>query len=441
MLPYQIISKKRDRNKLSQEELEFFIHGFVKGEIPDYQVSALLMAIFLNGMDEQETLDLTLCLMRSGRILNLKSIPGIKVDKHSTGGVGDKVSLVLAPWIASCGVVVPLISGRGLGHTGGTLDKLASIPGFNTDISLKRFVFLLAANGLAMIGQTNEIAPADGKLYALRDVTATVNSIPLIAASIVSKKLAVNSDAIVFDVKVGNGALMSSREDALKLAHILVRICHKMNKKSIALITDMNEPLGHMVGNSLEVIEAIECLKGNAPEDLVDVCLGLGSQMLILGKRAKSQTEAIDILKKAMQNGSALKKFKQMVRAQGGDERVIDDYNLLPQAKYVIEVKSTASGWVKSIDTSSIGLLGVEIGAGRRRIEDKVQLGVGFSIKTKVGDYIEKGQALAKIFINDLKKGKEISHRLRQAFVLSSKPVRKLKKILYLVNNRGAREL
>ncbi|MCJ7508212.1 MAG: thymidine phosphorylase, partial [candidate division Zixibacteria bacterium] len=271
MLPYQIISKKRDRNKLSREELEFFINGFVEGEIPDYQMSALLMAIFLNGMDEQETFDLTLCLMRSGKILNLKSIPGIKVDKHSTGGVGDKVSLVLAPWVASCGVVVPLISGRSLGHTGGTLDKLASIPGFNTDISLKKFVSLLKANGLAMIGQTEEIAPADGKLYALRDVTATVNSIPLIAASIMSKKLAVNSDAIVFDVKVGNGAFMSSKEDALKLAHTLVRICHKMNKKSIALVTDMNEPLGHTVGNSLEVIEIIECLKGNGPEDLVEV--------------------------------------------------------------------------------------------------------------------------------------------------------------------------
>ena len=275
MLAYQIIAKKRDKGKLSQKEIDFFIDGFTCDRIPDYQMSALLMAIFLNGMDEEETFNLTGCMMNSGKVLNLKSISGIKVDKHSTGGVGDKISLILAPLVASCGVVVPLVSGRGLGHTGGTLDKLESIPNFKTSISLKRFVSLLKENRLAMISQTKQIAPADGKIYALRDVTATVNSIPLIAASIMSKKLAINSDAILFDVKMGNGAFMSSEKDALKLAKLLVKICHKMNKKAVALITDMNEPLGRMVGNSLEVIESILLFKCNCTKCFMEVFLGV----------------------------------------------------------------------------------------------------------------------------------------------------------------------
>lgn len=441
MLAYQIIAKKRDKSKLNQKEIEFFIDGYTRGKIPDYQMSALLMAIFLNGMNEEETFNFTGCMRNSGEVLNLKSIPGIKVDKHSTGGVGDKISLILAPLVASCGVVVPLVSGRGLGHTGGTLDKLESIPNFKTDISLKRFASLLKKNRLAMIGQTKQIAPADGKLYALRDVTATVNSIPLIAASIMSKKLAINSDAILFDVKMGNGAFMSSLEDVLKLAKLLIKICHRMNKKAVALITDMNEPLGHMVGNSLEVIESIECLKGKGPKGLMEVCLALGAHMLILGKKAGNKAEAMKILRKSIRSGQALKKFKQMIKAQGGNEKIVDDYNILPTAKYVIEVKSSASGWIKSIDTLNIGLLGVEIGVGRKKMDDKVKPEVGFMVKSKVGDYVKRGQIIVKIFINDLKKGKGIYSRLRDSFVLGSKPVKKPKRILYLVGSGKVRKL
>ena len=441
MLAYEIIAKKRDKGKLSREEIEFVIKGFTSGGIQDYQMSALLMAAFLNGLDEEETLDLTLSMMSSGKILNLDSIVGMKVDKHSTGGVGDKVSLILAPLIASCGVVVPLISGRGLGHTGGTLDKLESIPNFRTDISLEKFVSLLKKNNLAMIGQTREIAPADGKLYALRDVTATINSIPLVAASIASKKLAMNSDAIVFDVKMGNGAFMASEKDALALAQLLIRICSKMNKKAVALVTDMSEPLGHTVGNSLEVIESIECLKGRGPDDLMEVCLGLGSYMLILGKKARITGQARIILEKAIKDGRALEKFKRMVKAQGGDQRVVEDYSILPNAKYLIEVGSTSSGWVKSIDTLNIGLLGVEIGMGRKRIEDKIQPGVGFVIQSKIGDYVKKNQIIAKIFINDIAKGKEIKKKLKDSFVLSSKPAKKPKKILYLIEDNKIRKI
>ena len=435
MLAYKIIAKKRDKGKLSRKEIEFFIKGFTAGEIPDYQMSALLMAIFLNGLDEEEILALTFCMMNSGKVLNLNSIVGTKVDKHSTGGVGDKVSLILAPLVASCGVAVPLISGRGLGHTGGTLDKLESIPNFKTDISLKKFVSLLKKNNLAMIGQTKEIAPADGKLYALRDVTATVNSIPLIAASIASKKLAMNSDAIVFDIKTGNGAFMTSEKDALALAQLLVKICSKMNKKAIALITDMNEPLGYTVGNSLEVIESIECLKNRGPEDLMEVCLALGSYMLILGKKARTVNQARAILEKAIKSGCALEKFRQMVKAQGGDQRITEDYSLLPSARCLIEVRTTSSGWVKSIDTLNIGLLGIEIGARRKKIEDKIQPEIGFAIKSKIGDYVKKNQVIAKIFINNAAKGKEIEERLKNSFILSSKPSKKPKKILYLVEN------
>lgn len=441
MLVYQIIAKKRDRKKLSREEIDFFIQGFVKGEIPDYQMSALLMAIFLVGMDGDETFNLTRSLMDSGEILDLASIPGVKVDKHSTGGVGDKVSLVLAPLVASCGVAVPLISGRGLGHTGGTLDKLESIPGFKTDISLRKFVHLLGKNGLAMIGQTKEITPADGKLYALRDVTATVNSIPLIASSILSKKLAVNADAIVFDVKVGNGAFMSFQRDALKMARLLVEICRRMGKEAIALITDMNEPLGHMVGNSLEVMESIECLKGKGPQDLMEVCLALGSHMLILGRKAKTGTEAMKILAGAIKNGQALSKFKQMVKAQGGDTRIVDDYGLLPKAKYTMEVKSDTSGWVRAIDTLGVGFLAVQIGAGRKKMDDLVSPGAGFVIKSKIGDYVKKGQIIAKVFIDDFEKEKEIRQGLKDSLTLSPEPTKKPKRILYLIDRRKVKRL
>ena len=301
----EIISKKRDRKKLTQEEIDYFVSGYTAGQIPDYQASALLMAIFLNGMHDEETFHLTQSMMNSGTVLDLKSIRGAKVDKHSTGGVGDKVSLILAPLVAACGVKIPMISGRGLGHTGGTLDKLESIPGFRTDFPLKRFVANLKEVGVCMIGQTKEIAPADRKLYALRDVTATVNSIPLIASSIMSKKLAEGADAFVFDVKVGNGAFMQKRSEALLLARTLIRIARRFKKKAVALITDMNEPLGETVGNSIEVVETIHALKGKAPRDLMDVTQALAQRMLILGKKAKTAKEAESKLKRAMESGKA----------------------------------------------------------------------------------------------------------------------------------------
>jgi len=443
----QVISKKRDKKRLSKEEIEYFVSGYTKGTIPDYQASALLMAIFLNGMDAEETFDLTSSMMRSGKIVDLSSIPGAKVDKHSTGGVGDKVSLILAPLIAACGVTVPMISGRGLGHTGGTLDKLESIPGFKTNLPLKKFVRNLSDIGVCMIGQTEEVAPADRKIYALRDVTGTVNSIPLIASSIMSKKLAEGADALVFDVKVGNGALIQKEDEVILLAKNLIQIAKKFKRKALALITDMNEPLGEAVGNSIEVIEAIQALKGKAPEDLTKVTFALGIYMLILGKKAKNFSvidrsasggkEAKEKLDEAIKSGKALDKFKQMVKRQGGNPKVVDDYRLLPWAKYKITVESGQTGYVKSINTLKIGLSAQKLGAGRERLDSKIDPGVGFLIKKKVGDRIKKGENLAVVFSNNLKKGKLAKKEIREAYQISKRRTKRLKKILYLVDEKG----
>jgi pyrimidine-nucleoside phosphorylase len=437
---YGIISKKRDKKKLTSEEIEYFVSGYTKGTIPDYQMSALLMAIFLNGMDAEETFGLTSSMMRSGKVMDLSFIPGTKVDKHSTGGVGDKVSLILAPLVAACGVTVPMISGRGLGHTGGTLDKLESIPGFKTNLSLRKFVENLSRIGVCLIGQTDEIAPADKKIYALRDVTGTVNSIPLISASILSKKLAEGADALVFDVKVGNGAFMQKEEEAILLAKNLIQITKRFKKKTVALVTDMNEPLGEAVGNSIEVIEAIQALKGRGPEDLMEVTFALGAYMLILGGKAKNYEEAEKKLKKAIENGKALDKFEQMVKKQGGDPRVVDDYRLLPWAKHKITIESDQTGYVKSINTLKIGLLAVKLGAGRERLDSKIDPGVGFLIKKKVGDQVEKGENLAVIFSNDLKKGEWAKQEIKEAYQISKRRTNKLKKILYQVDERGIKK-
>ena len=433
----QVISKKRDKKRLSKEEIEYFVSGYTKGTIPDYQASALLMAIFLNGMDAEETFDLTSSMMRSGKIVDLSSIPGAKVDKHSTGGVGDKVSLILAPLIAACGVTVPMISGRGLGHTGGTLDKLESIPGFKTNLPLKKFVRNLSDIGVCMIGQTEEVAPADRKIYALRDVTGTVNCVPLIASSIMSKKLAEGADALVFDVKVGNGALIQKEDEVILLAKNLIQIAKKFKRKALALITDMNEPLGEAVGNSIEVIEAIQALKGKASADLMKVTFALGAYMLILGRKAKDFSEAKEKLDEAIKSGKALDKFKQMVKRQGGNPKVVDDYRLLPWAKYKITVESGQTGYVKSINTLKIGLSAQKLGAGRERLDSKIDPGVGFLIKKKVGDRIKKGENLAVVFSNNLKKGKLAKKEIREAYQISKRRTKRLKKILYLVDEKG----
>ena len=437
---YEIISKKRDKKKLSQEEIEYFVSGYTKSTIPDYQMSALLMAIFLNGMDAEETFGLTSSMMRSGKVMDLSFIPGTKVDKHSTGGVGDKVSLILAPLVAACGVTVPMISGRGLGHTGGTLDKLESIPGFKTNLPLKKFMRILSEIGVCMIGQTDEIAPADKKIYALRDVTGTVNSIPLISASILSKKLAEGADALVFDVKVGNGAFMQREDEAILLVKNLIQTAKRFKKKAVALITDMNEPLGEAVGNSIEVIEAIQTLKGRGPEDLMKVTFALGAYMLILGGKAKNFKEAKVKLEESIKSEKALHKFKQMVKKQGGDPRVVDDYRLLPWAKHKITIESGQTGYVKSINTLKIGLSAVKLGAGRERLDSEIDPGVGFLIKKKVGDRVKKGENLAVIFCNDLKKGELAKQEIKGAYQISKRRTNRLKKILYLMDEKGIKK-
>ena len=436
---YQIIGKKRDKKKLTREEIDHFVSGYTDGQIPDYQASALLMAMFLNGMDPEETFHLTEAMMNSGSVLNLKPVRRTKVDKHSTGGVGDKVSLILAPLVAACGVKVPMISGRGLGHTGGTLDKLESIPGFRTDLTLKRFSANLKEIGVCMIGQTKEIAPADRKLYALRDVTATVNSIPLIASSIMSKKLAEGAEALVFDVKVGNGAFMQKRSEALLLAKTLIQIARRFRKKAVALITDMNEPLGETVGNSIEVVETIHALKGKAPRDLMDVTMALAQRMLILGKKARTAKEAESRLKKAMESGKAIDKFAEMVKKQGGNPKVVYDFGLLPWAKFRLLVNSDRQGYVQSIDTRRIGLCAVELGAGRKKLDDPIDHGVGMLVKKKVGDPVSTGEALAIVFAANLKKARQASREIREAYKITKVKARRLKKILMVVDERGSR--
>jgi pyrimidine-nucleoside phosphorylase len=434
----EIISKKRDGEKLNKAQIDFIVSGYTQGKIPDYQMSALLMATFLKGMDGEETKDLTLAMMRLGEVLNWDFLPGIKVDKHSTGGVGDKVSLVLAPLVASCGVIVPMISGKGLGHTGGTLDKLESIPGFRTNLSLAEFRRMVSQIKVSIMGQTDQIAPADKKIYALRDVTATVESIPLICASILSKKLAEGIDALVLDVKVGNGAFMKSETKAIVLAKALIEIGTKMKKKILALITDMNEPLGEAVGNSLEVIEAIEALKGKGPDDLMEVTLTLGSYMLILGKKVKSFGQGKRKMKNAIESGEGLGKFKEMIEAQGGSADVIDNYNILPKAKLEMEAKSLKSGYIKSIDNKRIGLAAVQLGAGRQKLEDKIDPAVGFLIKKKVGEYVEKGETIAKVLANDQEKGKMAKSEISKAFEIRKTKSKRLKKVLYLVDGKGS---
>lgn len=392
-----IIEKKRDGHELTTEEIQFFINGYTFGDIPDYQASALAMAIFFRDMTEKECTDLTMAMVHSGDIIDLSGIEGIKVDKHSTGGVGDTTTLILAPLVAAVGVPVAKMSGRGLGHTGGTIDKLESIKGFHVEISNREFIKLVNKNKIAVIGQSGNLTPADKKLYALRDVTGTVNSIPLIASSIMSKKLAAGADAIVLDVKTGAGAFMKTEESALELAHAMVKIGNRVGRQTIAVISDMSQPLGFAIGNSLEVKEAIDTLRGHGPQDLTELVLTLGSQMVVLAKKADTMEEARRMLTDVIEDGRALAKFKDFIISQGGDASVVDSPENLPQATYIIEVPAKEDGIIAEIIADEIGKAATMLGAGRATKEDQIDLAVGLVLRKKISDPVKKGESLVTI--------------------------------------------
>ena len=393
-----VIEKKRDGKVLTTEEIQFFIDGYTKGDIPDYQASSLAMAVYFQDMNDDERAALTMAMVNSGDVIDLSNIEGIKVDKHSTGGVGDTTTLVLAPLVASVGVPVAKMSGRGLGHTGGTIDKLESVEGFHVEITEDKFTKLVNESKVAVIGQSGNLTPADKKLYGLRDVTGTVNSIPLIASSIMSKKIAAGADAIVLDVKTGNGAFMKTIEEAEALAHAMVRIGNNVGRKTMAIISDMGQPLGNAIGNALEVKEAIETLQGKGPKDLTELVLTLGSQMVVLGGKAKDLEEARALLKEAINNGSALERFKQFLENQDGDSSVVDDVNRLPQATYQIELPAETDGVVTEI--IEIGVASMLLGAGRQTKEDSIDLSVGIVLNKKVGDRVAQGESLLTIHAN-----------------------------------------
>lgn len=395
-----IIEKKRDGQELTTAEINFFIEGYTKGEIPDYQASALAMAIYFQDMNDRERADLTRAMVESGDTIDLSAIDGVKVDKHSTGGVGDTTTLVLAPLVASLGVPVAKMSGRGLGHTGGTIDKLESIAGFHVELTREQFIDLVNRDKVAVIGQSGNLTPADKKLYALRDVTGTVNSIPLIASSIMSKKIAAGADAIVLDVKTGDGAFMKTQEDAEKLAHAMVRIGNHVGRKTIAIISDMSQPLGFAIGNALEVKEAIETLQDKGPKDLTELVLTLGSQMVILAGKAKTSEEAKEMLLDAIHSGKALAKFKEFLANQGGDASIVDDLTKLPQAKYKIELPAKQSGYISRMVADEIGVASMILGAGRATKEDVIDLAVGLVLHKKVGNKVEEGESILTIYSN-----------------------------------------
>lgn len=400
-----LIEKKRDGNELSKEEIEYIVTNYTNGKIPDYQVSALLMAIFYQDMTNEEITNLTLAIANSGDVIDLSSLEGIKVDKHSTGGVGDTTTLILAPLVASVGVTVAKMSGRGLGYTGGTLDKLEAIPGFQIELSDEAFVRIVNESKVAVIGQSGNLAPADKKLYALRDVTATVDSLPLIASSIISKKIAAGADAIVLDVTTGDGAFMKNIEDARRLAKTMTSIGKLANRETVAVISDMSEPLGEAIGNSLEVVEAIETLQGNGPEDLVEMCYALGSQMVVLAGKAKTIDEARTLLQEALESGKALAKFKEMIQNQGGDPTIVEQPERILTARYTMELPAKQSGVVSKIVANELGIAAMMLGAGRKTKEDDIDHAVGLKLHKKIGDTVTKGESLLTIYSND----KEIS--------------------------------
>ena len=415
-----IIEKKRDGKSLTKEEIEFFVNGYTRGEVPDYQASSLAMAIFFQDMNDEERAALTMSMVNSGERIDLSDINGIKVDKHSTGGVGDTTTLVLAPLVAAVGVPVAKMSGRGLGHTGGTIDKLESVKGFNVEISEKDFIKLVNDNQVAVIGQSGNLTPADKKLYALRDVTGTVNSIPLIASSIMSKKIAAGADAIVLDVKTGSGAFMKTLDDAEALAHAMVRIGNNVGRNTMAIISDMSQPLGNAVGNSLELKEAIATLKGNGPKDLTELVLTLGSQMVVLAEKATSLDEARQMLIDAIKTGKALNKFKTFLSNQGGDDSIVDSPEKLPSAKYQVEFKAKKDGYITEIIANEIGVASMMLGAGRQTKEDVIDLGVGIVLNKKVGEHVEKGENILTIHTNT-KKIDDILNKLDNSITIESK--------------------
>ena len=412
-----IITKKRDGNELTDKEIQFFVKGYVDGKIPDYQVSALLMAILFRGMTDREIVTLTDLMEHSGDVIDLSSIPGKKVDKHSTGGVGDKTSLALGPMVAACGAVVAKMSGRGLGHTGGTLDKLESIPGMNVFLKEEKFIEILKKNGVAIAGQTGTLVPADKKLYALRDVTGTVESIPLIASSVMSKKLASGSDCILLDVKFGNGAFMKTREDAQKLAKIMCAIGNSLYRDTRAVLTSMEQPLGFAVGNSLEVKEAIDTLHGKGPRDFQDLCYQSGAIMLEQAGIVKNEEEGLKMLHKVIEDGSAFEKLRQMVIAQGGDVSYIDHPEKFEVSKNIIEIKATKAGYIRQIEALSIGENAMRLGAGRETFDDVIDMSAGIVLAKKVGDRVEEGELLCTAYTNK-DEYQEICEDIKDAFVI-----------------------
>ena len=416
MRMYDIIMKKRNKESLSKEEIEFLIEGYTKGEIPDYQMSALTMAIYFNKMNAEETLNLTMAMANSGDMLDLSAIDGVKVDKHSTGGVGDKTSLALIPMVAAVGVPIAKMSGRGLGHTGGTIDKLESFTGFHTDISTEHFIEQVNRIGISIMGQTADLAPADKKLYALRDVTATVDNMSLIASSIMSKKLAAGADAIVLDVKTGSGAFMKKEEDSFALAREMVTIGNGAGRKTIAIISDMDQPLGNAVGNALEVKEAIDTLNGRGPEDFRELCLTLGSYMVVAAGKAAHKEEARAMLEEVIANGKALEKLAQFIEAQGGNREEVYHPELLPKAKYAEEILSEKEGYISGIVCDEIGICSLILGGGRETKESEIDLSVGLILHKKKGDFVKKGDSLATIYANDKDKSETAKKRFLAAY-------------------------
>ncbi len=413
----ELISAKRDGQKLTAQEVRRFLAAFLDGSLADYQMAAFLMATFFRGLDDEETVALTEAMLHSGSVIDLASVPGVKVDKHSTGGVGDKVSICLAPIVAACGVPVPMVSGRGLGHTGGTLDKLEAIPGFRTDLSVPDFARIVGSVGACMIGQTKDIAPADKRIYAMRDVTATVECIPLIVASILSKKLAEGIDGLVLDVKVGRGAFMKTEESAKALAEALVRVGTRAGKRVVAVLTDMSAPLGLTVGNAIETREALEVLAGKGPADLVDCTLILAAEMLVLGKKAKDVSEGRALAEKAIASGDAARTMEKMIEAQHGDPKVVGDPSRLTLAPKVVEVTADRAGFVAAIDALGIGLAGVAMGAGRTRADQAVDHAVGIELVHTVGSKVAAGDVLARLYVRD--EAEAIAERVRAAYRVS----------------------
>ena len=439
MNPTELICKKRNGEALSRTELEFLIKGYLAGTVAEYQMSAFLMAVYFTGMSFEETATLTDLMIHSGSVVDLSSVPGIKVDKHSTGGVGDKVSLILAPMVAACGVPVPMISGRGLGHTGGTLDKLESITGFRTDLSLTEYTSVLNEIGVVMIGQTKEIAPADKRLYALRDVTGTVESIPLIAASIMSKKIAEGADALVLDVKTGRGAFMQSKEDAIRLTETLIAVGKTFGKKTIGFLTDMNQPLGYAVGNWLEVVECIECMQGKDVPDLLELTCVLGGAMIMLGGKAATLEEGIQRCRDACASGTTWEKFRTLVARQGGTLAVIDNPKSYRAPKHSVELRSSTSGDVDSIDALEIGYAAIMLGAGRMKIEDRIDPTSGVLLGKKIGDSVNAGDLLATVYTENENILEQACHRIERAVSIATEPAAQLPLIHSMIDERGAR--